>query len=259
MSFPAAPNASVTWQATGYPGIDVGMATSSYSGQYSWLSELRIVLKKGIPVIVLQQFSFDDAGGHYRVVYGFNDTHVYMKDPWDRDGNPRDMKLSNGDFISLWRYVETASDGPSYTGIAAVPWTLESHSLGMSLSGSYMRFKLGFNYQDPFYQILPSIASHTNTPILELRYDLSIFNDTRTTLVNDLPIAEGSSYVSFQANCIAASLSTCQQASVIARISGITQGSVATAPKTETEVYPPYDYVDIIGSQWTKVALGGPQ
>lgn len=255
MSWPAAPNASVDWHATGYPGADIGMAARVYTGKQPWMSELREVVKRGFPVVVLQQFAFDDAGGHYRVVYGFNDTHIYMKDPWGRDATPRDMRLSNEDFVSLWRYAEFVTDGPRYTGIAGSPWSLLPQAQGTFGFGRKMKIRLGFTNVDPFFKLLPTASTNTFTPILELRYDQSIFNETRSVIISDVPVYEGSDSVYFEANCAAPIISDCFRTVISARISGIVQGSVATAPKTESELYPAYDYADLIGSPWSKVTI----
>lgn len=259
MSRPAAPNASVEWTGTGYPGVDIGMASSIISDTKPWMNELRQVVKRGVPVIVLQQFSFDDAGGHYRVVYGFNDTHIYMKDPWGRDDTPRDMKLSNENFVTLWRYTEFASIGPRYTGISAAQWSIFPQSQGVLLSGRTMKMRLGYQAAPPFFQLLSPAFFHTLSPILELQFDPSIFNNTKSVFTAAFePVHLGSNSFYFEANCAAPSITDCFNTVILARISGLIQANVLTAPKTENSLYPAYDYIDLIGSPWTKVTILSP-
>ena len=256
MSMPAAPNTSVEWTGSGYPGIEVGMTATVYNAQKPWLPELRAIVKNGFPVIVLQQFSFSDAGGHYRVVYGFNDTHIYSMDPYDREGTPRDLRLSNADFLSLWLYTEIPEQGPRYTGIAASPWSLNAATVVSS--DRRLRVHVTYEYTNPFYFLLPYTAAETFFPSIEVLVDPSIYNSTKTSSIDYMVVREGSNSIYFSAYCSAPLLSSCFNQYIEARVSGVMRSSVPDAPETASSQFPPYDWMDIIGSPWTKLLIPAP-
>src|SRR5687768_10668634 len=85
LNYPASREASVAWKGPGYPnGVDTGFTAVGVYATEPWIDSLKFSISNNRPVIVLQQYAYDDPGGHYRVVYGYNDTHLMTKDPWGR-------------------------------------------------------------------------------------------------------------------------------------------------------------------------------
>lgn len=252
----AAPNATLKWQGGGYPGQDIGLSVETYDSIIPWMYDLHLTVARGVPVIVLQQYWFDDPGGHYRVVVGFNNTHVFLKDPYDRFGMARDLVLENVQFVQLWRYAETPSSGPRYWGAAAAPWTIDSISTYKPNSRSY-KTTVAYSYSSPFTgNVIPPKVNTALFTMLELQYDTIKFNVSKTATIDPRPLAgTQSSSVSFSSYCIATDEAECASSPVLVRASGLIQASTGASPTTESEVSPPYDYSDFIGSQWTKIIL----
>jgi hypothetical protein len=163
--------------AGGYPGSSLGLVPYSWRAKECWLEGLTAAIDagaplptrtisfffffssivsflshscfSGLPAIVLQWYDETHDGGHYRVVTGYNATHMVTNDPWDRQDNfgggkvcilifffdseidvlmilvtPRNYSMTRASFCSLWSINETALDGSvrdPYFAVYAAP------------------------------------------------------------------------------------------------------------------------------------------
>lgn len=251
LSWPANPNVELSWPGSGYPGYDIGFSVTGYDSSEPWLKLMKTTLLDGFPVIVLQSYWFDDPGGHYRVVYGFNSTHIFTKDPWDRDGQPRNLDLSYADFILLWRYVESAEKGPRYFGAVAAPWTL----LADFYDATTKVLQLVYEYSNP---IPGSSRNHSLTAtniVAEIDFNPKVWSCPKTsfnlntslafknTLTLNVPIACVSTY------------DLCVNHPPRMRVTGIISDSVGQVPSDGGVDFSGYDYTDVIGSMWRKMQI----
>ena len=121
----------------GFVDRAIGFAAFSRSSSTSWLKELKTLIDRNIPVIVLMSYAPSGGGGHYRVVIGYDDNLqlVYFSDPWGRDTNHITgwtgvISWSYSDFQTGWNYAEYGTANP-YFGVAIMPW-----SVAVSIAGS---------------------------------------------------------------------------------------------------------------------------
>lgn len=96
---------------TGYSARKLGYASFEHWG-FS-LEELKSLIDAGYPIIVLTWFTKAKIYGHYRVVVGYNETHVTLHDPWF--GPMRNMTTS--EFLDFWEYSY-------YWGLFVSPWSI---------------------------------------------------------------------------------------------------------------------------------------
>jgi len=84
----------------GYPPRPLGYAAFTKSGMT--LDQLRDVISNGYPLIVTTWY-IDRAYGHYRVIVGYNETHITFHDPWY--GLPYrgpNVSVTNSQFLVMW-------------------------------------------------------------------------------------------------------------------------------------------------------------
>jgi hypothetical protein len=84
---------------TGYTARKLGYA-AFYADWPFTLDELKTVIDAGYPIIVVTWFSSERGSTHYRVVVGYNATHVILHDPWSSIGPM--LNLTNSEFLDLW-------------------------------------------------------------------------------------------------------------------------------------------------------------
>lgn len=251
LSDPANRNVSVSWLGSGYPGYDTGFSADGYDGKEPWISILQDTVRRGLPVIVLQQYWFDDPGGHYRVVYGFNSTHVFMKDPWDRENQPRDLRLTYESFNTLWRYVESPEKGPRYFGASAVPWPIHTLPSTSPTTGKSQILAFYYKYITPIASENVTDALTAEKLFLELQFDSNVWSSPQNSVTlpgpfntHDLAVNE------FQITCITEP-NACLHSPPLLRVSGLVSGSVPRTVRDESTFFPSYEYMDFIGSEWT--------
>lgn len=286
LSFPASENASVSWQGSGFPGYDIGFSAATLALDTPWYDILRKTIMLGTPVMVLQHFLPTDAGGHWRVVYGFNSTHLFMKDPWNREDQPLpDYIITYDEFTALWQYEEIngASEGkkiasdkkvsrirttpfsqkkfsPSekkFLGVAAVPWRLSVLSASPSPAhGSSTQLSVSFSYDAAIPSAFIQDTPNAQKIELEISYDPTVWATSRSPILLPSPLSLGDSQTaSFNLTCIATT-QTCSTSSVSIRASGLISSSSPPAVNYGRINFPSYDYMDMIGSAWTKFTFG---
>lgn len=92
---------------SGYSARKVGYAAFEHWGLT--INELKILIDEGKPLIVLMWGTQSKTYGHYRVIVGYNETHMVMHDPWNKQlwggtygGANTSMLFSV--FQDLWSY-----------------------------------------------------------------------------------------------------------------------------------------------------------
>ncbi len=98
-----------TGSVTGYSTRKLGYAAFEHWG-FS-LDELKSLIDVGYPIIVCTWLTEAKTLGHYRVVVGYDETHVTLQDPWF---GPT-LKMTNSKFLDLWEYSY-------FWGLFVSPW-----------------------------------------------------------------------------------------------------------------------------------------
>jgi uncharacterized protein YvpB len=94
---------------TGYALRTLGYA--AFESQGMDLTMFKETLDKSGPLILLMYYSSMHVSTHYRVATGYNETHVFLHDPWNnvtwggKYGGPN-IPLNNTEFMDLWSYYD---------------------------------------------------------------------------------------------------------------------------------------------------------
>jgi len=92
---------------TGYTLRRLGYA--AFEAQDMDFTQLKSFIDQGKPLILLMWYSQHHVSTHYRVVTGYNETHVFLHDPWNKPlwggayGGPN-IVFNNTEFLDLWSY-----------------------------------------------------------------------------------------------------------------------------------------------------------
>lgn len=105
---------------TGYSSRKVGYAAFGTEGLTT--DDLEALVAGGQPIIVLMNWTQSEPDGHYRVVIGYNETHIIMHDPWNKTWGGTyggaNTAMTYSTFLLLWRYSNN-------WGLWIHPWSVE--------------------------------------------------------------------------------------------------------------------------------------
>jgi hypothetical protein len=102
---------------TGYTPRELGYAAFEAHGMD--LAQLKTYVDQDKPLILLMWYSEAHVYGHYRVVTGYNETDVFLHDPWawgGKYGGPN-IALNYSTFANLWSYYNNWT-------LYVSPWTV---------------------------------------------------------------------------------------------------------------------------------------
>jgi len=224
---------------TGYTLRKLGYA--GFENHDMNLTQLKSYIDEDKPLILLMWYSGFHVSTHYRVVTGYNETHVFVHDPWNnitwggRYGGPN-IAFNYTYFLDLWSYY-------GYWALYTSPWTI-------SVSAPvYVK------PETPF-QINVTIAYPQSLPNALDNYPASLCNATITLPANanlTLPQREtlkktlGTGSLNAGANCtvswmlMANSSISCN---ITIEVEGLVSGSVGARYN-----YTAYNYSDRIGAR----------
>lgn len=107
---------ALPWNITGYSERKLGYA--AFARQGISLDELKSLIAAGYPIIVATQYSREWPDGHYRVIVGYNETHITFHDPWfNAPYEGPNVNVSYSEFLSLWQFSD-------YWGLFVSPWNI---------------------------------------------------------------------------------------------------------------------------------------
>jgi len=222
---------------TGYTLRGLGYAAFEAHGMD--LAQLKDFINDGKPLILLMWYSSLHVYGHYRVLTGYNGTHVFLHDPWNKPmwggtyGGP-DITFNNTEFLDLWSYYDNWT-------LYVSPWTINLSS------PTYIRPRTPF-------QINVTITYPQHLPHALSTHSASLCNATITLPVN-LSLAQdevpkktvGSGFLEAGANSTISWMLVANSSvrdTIGVEVEGMISGSVG--PHVN---YTAYDYTDRIGGQ----------
>lgn len=237
----------------GFPERPLGYAAFAHWARTSWLTQVKALVARDIPVLVLVNFAPDGGGGHYRLVIGYDDARqlVYMLDPWGRDQNHATdwtgiVTWSYAEFEQSWNYMSEGTDHP-YRGAVILPWTVELAVSGAPTAGSTMRVTADITYPCPApFDGSRYPASDVKAQIA-LPQGMTLVGAPGTVLLGDMAAGQ-TRRVTWDVHLGEAAAGKTIDVSA----SGLVSGSVGAAYWTgESVSYPPYEYTDRIGGTAT--------
>jgi len=92
---------------TGYTARRLGYAAFEMGGMA--LDDLKSLIKQDFPMILLMRWVPGEEYGHYRVAVGYNETHVFLHDPWNNvewggDYGGPNLAMNYTFFADMWNY-----------------------------------------------------------------------------------------------------------------------------------------------------------
>jgi len=104
-----------------YTARKLGYAAFEMWGM-TW-EQLKTLIDNDFPIILLMRWIPGEPYGHYRVVVGYNATHVFLHDPWNNvlwggDYGGPNLPMNYTFFDEMWSYS-------GYWGLFVSPWNVE--------------------------------------------------------------------------------------------------------------------------------------
>ncbi|MGB9778322.1 MAG: C39 family peptidase, partial [Candidatus Bathyarchaeales archaeon] len=105
---------------TGYSARKLGYAAFEMFGMT--LDDLKALIDRDFPVILLMRWVPDEPYGHFRVAVGYNATHVFLHDPWNNiewggDYGGPNLPMNYTFFDEMWNYF-------GHWGLFVSPWNV---------------------------------------------------------------------------------------------------------------------------------------
>jgi|GEM_PF-1474091 len=219
---------------TGYTLRQLGYA--AFERWSITMDQLKTLIDKGYPILLLMWYSPLHVSGHYRVAVGYNSTHIILHDPWNNIewggtyGGPY-LAFNYSTFLDLWQYS-------GYWGLLTCPWNTE--------------FDIPLNiHEGDTFAVTANITYPSPAPFQTTDYPASLCNAT-ITLPTGLILAQGETNKKTLGNILAGS-STLINWTVKAESIGTFNITVETEGKVDGSVsahesFPSYNYEDRIGS-----------
>lgn len=252
---------------TGYTDRDVGYAGFYYASDEPWLDEMKQILAKGYPVIVLVYWMPEwYSGDHYRVVVGYDDDEgvLLINDGWARefkvdnqeyDGSTSQSASDNAwdtdfvpwkwpyaDFLDTWTCDTTIWGVPEmkYGGVFVTPWEVDIRAPSTVLPGEEFRVRATITYPclEPFgSDAFPTFPAESLSAVLETSAGLGVCKEPDLSEIG-----------SFEAGqTVTLDWVLCASETEGAYTFEIDAEGLITGSMEPWKDYPAYDYLDAIG------------
>lgn len=230
---------------TGYTLRKLGYAAFE---QWSMtIEDLKSLIDRGFPIILLMQWIPNvPEYGHYRVAVGYNETHVFLHDPWNTAwgyteyGGPN-IAMNYTLFLEMWDYS-------GRWGLFVSPWKIDVYTPNFVYAGETFEVAVNVTYSCP-------------SPFSLYEYYASSCNAT-ITLPSGLALANGEEEKKAITNTeLKPGESVQVRWTVEAKNSGAydiaicTEGKIGGAVGGKPNVGPSYNYEDRLGSCAVKMLV----
>jgi len=150
------------YNITGYDQRNLGYAAFEQEGMT--IDDLKSLIDMDYPVILLMKWAPEEPYGHYRVVVGYNQTYVFLHDPWNNIGwggdyGGPDLAMNYSFFLNMWDYS-------SRWGLFVSPWKIVTDMPKIVYVGEHLRITANITYVCPSpFNIYEYPASSCNATI----------------------------------------------------------------------------------------------
>lgn len=202
------------------------------------LTQLKSYIDQDKPLILVMWYSGLHRSTHYRVAIGYNETHVFLHDPWNMPewggsyGGPN-LALNYTEFSDHWSYLNNWA-------LYASPWNISVSAPTYIKPQASFRTNATVTYPQPLPNALSDYAASSCNATITLPANLTLAQDEapEKTLGTGSLLAGTTSTVTWM---LTADSSGSYAVSIEAE--GLISGSVWPSPE-----YPAYDYTDRIGA-----------
>lgn len=221
---------------TGYTLRKLGYA--AYENQGMNLTQLKSYIDQDKPLILLMWYSGSHVSTHYRVVIGYNETHVFLHDPWNKPewggayGSPN-LALNYTAFLDRWSYW-------SNWALYASPWNISVSAPAYIKPQTPFQINATITYPQPFPNALDNYTASSCNATITLPANLTLAKGEipEKTLGTGSLLAGATSTATWMLTADSSGPYT-----VSMEAEGLVSGSVWPNPE-----YPAYDYTDRIGA-----------
>jgi uncharacterized protein YvpB len=157
---------------TGYTLRSLGYA--AFEAQGMSFATLENFTDQGKPLILLMWYSSHHVSTHYRVVTGYNATHVFLHDPWNKPlwggayGGPN-IAFNNSQFLDLWSYY-------SNWALYVSPWRINISMPTYVKPGAPFQIESTIVYPEPPPAALDAYPASSCNASITLPANLSLTN-----------------------------------------------------------------------------------
>jgi hypothetical protein len=211
------------------------------------LEDLKSLIDMGFPIILLMQWIPNvPEYGHYRVAVGYNETHVFLHDPWNTTWGYTEywgpnIAMNYTLFLDMWAYS-------GRWGLFVSPWKIDAYTPNFVYAGETFEVAVNVTYPCP-------------SPFSSYEYYASSCNVT-ITLPSGLALANGEEEKKTVTNTELKPGESIQvRWTVEAENSGVydiaicTEGKIDGAVGEKPNVGPSYNYEDRIGGCAVKMLV----
>jgi hypothetical protein len=221
------------YNITGYTLRSLGYAAFEAHGMD--LTQLKSYVDQDKPLILLMWYSEAHVYGHYRVVTGYNATHIFMHDPWawsGKYGGPN-IAFNYTIFSDLWSY--------GYWALYASPWTINVSAPAYIKPETPFQINVTITYPEPLPNALDNYEAVlcNATIILPQNLSLAVGETQKKTVGLGFLEAGASATVNWTLMANEYGVYT-----ICIEVEGLVSGSV-----WPHESYPAYAYTDRIGAK----------
>lgn len=155
---------------TGYALRSLGYA--AFESQSISLSTLESYLSQGKPLILLMWYSSYHISTHFRVAVGYNQTHVFLHDPWNKSlwgsayGGPN-IAFNNAQFLDLWSYYGNWA-------LYVSPWTVNISVPTYIKPGTPFQIESTITYPQPLPNTISDYPASSCNASIALPANLSL-------------------------------------------------------------------------------------
>jgi len=224
---------------TGYTLRNLGYA--AFENHDMDLAQLKSYIDQNRPLILLMWYSGFHVSTHYRVVTGYNETHVFLHDPWNnvtwggRYGGPN-LVFNYTYFLDLWSYY-------GYWALYTSPWTISVSAPTYAKPETPFQINATIAYPQPLPNALDNYPASSCNATITLPADANLSlaqgETSKKTLGTGILQAGANSTVSWM--LMANSSISCN---ITVEVEGLISGSVGAHYN-----YTAYDYSDRIGAR----------
>jgi predicted double-glycine peptidase len=224
------------YNITGYSLRKLGYA--AFESQGMSLEQLESYLSQGKPLILLMWYSSHHVSTHFRVAVGYNSTHVFLHDPWNKPlwngtyGGP-DIAFNNTQFMDLWSYY-------SNWALYISPWEVDLSTPAYVKPEKPFEIQFTITYPQPLPNAMSDYPASSCNATIALPANLSLVQGEP----KEKPIGAGMLNAS---DSVTVRWTLVANSSVKGIISIVAEGKISGSVWAEPN-YPAYDYNDRIGA-----------
>jgi hypothetical protein len=227
---------NLPYNITGYTLRSLGYA--AFEAQGMNLSMLKSYISQGKPLILLMWYSGHHIDTHYRVAVGYNQTCVFLDDPWNKPswggayGGP-DIAFNDTYFMDLWSYW-------NYWALYVCPWSVQISAPTYVKAGTSFQVQSTITYPQPLPNSLADYPASSCNASIALPANLSLAQGEVQKKTIGTGLMTAGSNVTVDWELVANSPVS---GTMNITVEGLISGSVYTEFS-----YPAYNYADRIGA-----------